>query len=187
MHHDAAPVITTVTDPALADEIAAVAAATFPLACPPHITAENIAVHIAKALNPQRFSEWIAADDVDVIVAQADPDGPVIGYTLLLHRPPEADDVRAVVPGAQITEISKMYVVPDHHGTRAGGQPAHLLMDAALAAARQHGSTQVWLGVNRGNERAQRYYRKMGFTVAGPRTFDLNGTVEHDYVMTRTP
>ncbi|MFC0315319.1 GNAT family N-acetyltransferase [Gordonia phosphorivorans] len=185
--HAAAPVITTVTDPTMADEIAAVAAATFPLACPPHITAENIAVHIAKNLNAERFAEWIGDDDHDVIAATEGPDGPVLGYTLLVHRPPTADDVRAVVPGDEITEISKMYVLPDHHGPRSTGRPAHLLMHAALAAARARGSALVWLGVNSGNERAQRYYAKMGFTVAGPRTFDMNGTLEHDYVMTRTP
>lgn len=181
MPDDTALVIETATDPALAPAVAEVAAVTFPLACPPHSSPDDIAAHIATALSPQRFAEWIGDDVHEVIVARLG--GRVIGYALLVHAPPTDDDVAAVVPGRTVTEISKMYVLPDHHGAVHDERPAHLLMAEALAAAHDRGSQTVWLGVNQLNERAQKYYRKMGFRRVGTRTFTMNGAVEHDYVM----
>lgn len=180
-----ATVIETVTDPACAAEVAYLAAVTFPLACPAHSTREDVAAHIARSLSPQRFAQWITDDLRDVIVARDGAGGPMIGYALLVHAPSSDDDVRAAVPGDDVTEISKMYVLPDHHSLHRETPPAHRLMASALDAARARGSSTVWLGVNQLNERALRYYRKMGFARAGSKTFDMNGVVEHDYVMTR--
>ena len=74
-----------------------------------------------------------------------------------------------------------MYVLPDHHGSGV----STALMDAALAAAVDWGAACVWLGVNQGNLRAQRFYTKCGFTINGTRTFQLGGHDENDYVMVR--
>ncbi len=188
-------VIETVTDLGAAPSIAFLAAATFPLACPAHSSREDIAAHIAESLSPQRFSAWITGDDADVIVARDGAGGPLIGYALVLHGRPADPDVRAAVPGDAVSEVSKMYVLPGHHGTsnhgtqphsqRRAATPSHQLMEAAVAAARARASSTVWLGVNQLNERALRYYRKMGFTRAGTKSFDMNGTVEHDFVMAR--
>ncbi|SKZ70786.1 acetyltransferase [Mycobacteroides abscessus subsp. abscessus] len=58
-------------------------------------------------------------------------------------------------------------------------------MRAAIETARDRGSVLVWLGVNQENVRAQRFYTKMGFERAGVKTFDLNGSIEHDFILTR--
>lgn len=58
-------------------------------------------------------------------------------------------------------------------------------MNAAIDDARDHGAGTVWLGVNQKNERAQRFYRKHGFTVSGTKSFRLGDATEDDYVMTR--
>lgn len=174
----ATPVV-TVTDPSAAPAIARLAATTFPLACPTHSTPENIAAHIAAELSPERFADWIGSPHRDVMAAQT-ADGP-LGYALVCHGPPDSADVRAAVGDQAVSEVSKMYVLPDHHGSGL----AHRLMEAALDAARRHGSATAWLGVNEENLRAVTYYRKTGFEVVGRRTFDMNGAVEHDYVMAR--
>ena len=190
----ASPSITTVTDTSAAPEIADVAAATFPLACPPHSTPANIAAHIATHLSREQFADYIADDIRDVLVARDDEDA-VIGYALLVHANPTDADVRTAVArsddGAQalaegrVTEVSKMYVLPDYHSSHVRASPAHALMGAALDAARTRGNTYAWLGVNSENERAQKYYRKMGFAQIGTKTFNMNGVVEHDHVMGR--
>lgn len=177
-------VIEAVTHPALAAEVAFVAAVTFPLACPAHSTRDDIAAHIARSLSPQQFSHWITDPGYTVLVAREGSNGPLVGYTLLIHGAPTDDDVRAAVPGDAVSEVSKMYVLPRHQGDRSA-RPAHRLMAAALDAARAHGSTATWLGVNQLNVRAQRYYAKSGFVRVGTRRFDMNGTVEHDYVLAR--
>ncbi|MDY6999176.1 MAG: GNAT family N-acetyltransferase, partial [Actinomycetota bacterium] len=56
---------------------------------------------------------------------------------------------------------------------------------AWASAAAGLGAVCVWLGVNQQNRRAQRFYAKHGFTVAGTKTFRLGEDIENDYVMVR--
>ncbi|MBD0861421.1 GNAT family N-acetyltransferase [Gordonia sp. zg691] len=177
--------VEVVTDPAAAAAVAQVAAATFALACPPHSTPEDIAGFISTSLQESNFRDHIADPLADVVVARDGVGGPVIGYTLVLHTEPSHPDVCAVVTERPVSEVSKMYVLPDHH-SRQGVTPSHQLMSVALDRARAHGSTMAWLGVNQLNVRAQRFYTKMGFTRVGVKTFSLNGSIEHDYVFTRS-
>ncbi|BBZ48485.1 GNAT family N-acetyltransferase [Mycobacterium heidelbergense] len=151
-----------------ADELAAVAARTFPLACPPSAAPGNIASFIAANLSAERFAEYLA-DPRHAIVTAAQG-GRIIGYAMIIRG---ADDDTA--------ELSKMYLLPDHHG--AGVSTA--LMDLALATAEEWGVRRVWLGVNQKNQRAQRFYAKNGFTVNGTRTFQVGTGRENDYVMVR--
>ena len=51
------PLVETVTDPGLADEVSAVAAATFPLACPPHAHPDAIAEFIDRLAQPTESRE----------------------------------------------------------------------------------------------------------------------------------
>jgi len=89
--------------------------------------------------------------------------------------------VQRAVHARPAVELSKMYVLPDNHGSGV----STALMDAALAAAAEWGAGCVWLGVNQENHRAQRFYKKCGFTVNGTRIFQLGGHDENDYVMVR--
>jgi ribosomal protein S18 acetylase RimI-like enzyme len=74
-----------------------------------------------------------------------------------------------------------MYLLPNYHG--AGVSTA--LMELTLATAEKWGVRCVWLGVNQGNKRAQRFYAKSGFTINGTRTFQVGARRENDYVMVR--
>ena len=187
-------IVGTVTESTRAEAVAAVAAATFPLACPPHSKPENIAAHIDAHLSADKFAEYIADPGKQVLAAH-DGAGAMIGYALLVYGRPDDPQVLAALESADhgatalaadaVAEVSKMYVLPDHHASRNDAKPAHALMQASLSAAHEHGAAYIWLGVNELNERAQKYYRKMGFTQIGTRTFDMNGMVEHDHVMGR--
>ena len=150
-----------------AAELAAVAALTFPLACPPSVTADNIAAFIEANLSAGRFADYV--DDPDRAVVIARQDDRIVGYAMLVRG------------GTDAAELSKMYVLPDRHSRGA----AAALMERALAVATDWGVRRVWLGVNQENQRAQRFYLKSGFTVSGTRTFRLGADVESDYVMTR--
>ena len=74
-----------------------------------------------------------------------------------------------------------MYVLAHRHGAGVAG----LLMSHAIRYATDAGARCVWLGVNQQNQRAQRFYGKHGFTVAGTKTFALGAHIEHDFVMVR--
>ncbi len=71
--------------------------------------------------------------------------------------------------------------MPDRHG---GGPAAGLIEDAvSLAVAR--GALSMWLGVNQENARANRFYEKHGFAIAGTKRFLVGERYEDDYVRLR--
>jgi ribosomal protein S18 acetylase RimI-like enzyme len=160
-------------------ELAAVAARTFPLACPTSVTPENIASFIDANLSDVRFAEYLA--DPQRLILTAGHEGRIIGYAMLISGVNDDPDVRRAVDIRPAAELSKMYVLPEHHGSGV----STALMDAALAAATEWGAECMWLGVNQKNQRAQHFYRKCGFTVNGTRTFQLGAHLESDYVMVR--
>jgi len=160
-----------------ADQLAEVAARTFPLACSPAVAADDIAACITGTLSPQRFREYLA--DSDRLVLAATESGRVIGYAMLV-RGAEPDVASLLEPGLAV-ELSKMYVLPDHHGDGT----AAALMETGIAWAAKVGARDVWLGVNQANHRAQTFYRKHGFVVAGTRTFQVGAIAENDFVMVR--
>lgn len=158
-------------------ELADVAARTFPLACPPTATENDIAAFIAENLSAHRFADYVA--DPDRIVLAAREEGRIVGYAMLIRGVPDDDDVQRAVAPRPAIELSKMYVLPDSHG----GGAASVLMAEALTLAHDTGYRCVWLGVNQENRRAQRFYAKHGFAVTGTKTFRLGAGVEHDFVM----
>ena len=162
-----------------AAELAAVAAATFPLACPPSADPADVEATIAIALSAQRFAEYLA--DPERMILVATDDGRIIGYTMLIRGICDDPDVAAAVAQRPAVELSKMYVLANHHG---GGASARLIQ-SGIAWAAESGAAALWLGANRKNERAQRFYRKHGFKITGARRFPLGESYEDDVVMVR--
>lgn len=174
------PVRVTAAVPADLADLAAVAAVTFPLACPPSATPDNIAAFIAEHLSEDRFATYLA-DPGRLVLAARDGAG-ITGYAMLIHGVPDDDAVQRAVPQRPAIELSKIYVRPESHGAGA----ASALMTAALQRSADLGVRCVWLGVNQENLRAQRFYTKHGFTVNGTKTFQLGAGIENDYVMVRS-
>ena len=162
-----------------AGRLAELAAVTFPLACPPSSSPEDIAAHLANTLSEGHFRLYLADPDVTVVVI--DVDGALRGYSLLVNRPAQDPDVAAALTLAPSVELSKCYVHPEHHGLGAAAE----LMHATLQAAASAGGAGVWLGVNSQNARAIRFYEKSGFRKVGSKSFRLGTTVEHDFVLER--
>lgn len=160
-----------------ADQLAEVAARTFPLACPPSVAAGDIAACITATLSPHCFRAYLA--DPDRLVVVATESGRIIGYTMML-RGADPDIAGMIEPGPAV-ELSKMYVLADHHG----GGAAAALMEAGISWAAEAGAQVVWLGVNQTNHRAQTFYRKHRFAVVGTRTFPVGAVLENDFVMVR--
>ena len=206
----AGPVELVVRPAAGADlaELADLAARTFPDACPPLLTAEQIAEHVAAHLTPGRFADWLADPRVILTVAALGRDtatrggrvasGELIGYSAVLIEPddggapppgldPRPDGVR--VPAAPdggaglAAELSKVYV---DARLRGSGTAAALLAGAVRDAAAR-GVTALWLGTNDANRRARRAYRRSGFAGAGSRTYDVGGRTCRDIVMVLNP
>lgn len=162
-----------------AEALSDVAAATFPLACPPNATPEDIEVFIEEVLSYERFGEYLS--DPRRTVLKATKDNKIVGYAMTMDGEPEDPTVAKVVTLRPILEISKMYVLPGQHGTGV----STALMDAVVVYARSTGHAGVWLGVNQHNQRAHRFYTKNGFETVGTKTFQVGSQLHHDFVMQR--
>lgn len=161
-------------------ELCAVAARTFPLACPPSSTPQNIAAFIAANLSPARFAGYLADPERVVLIAR--DDGRIVGYAMMIRGIIDDRDVQRAVSVRPTVELSKMYVLPESHGAGV----AAALMENALQHANEVAAKSVWLGVNQENQRARHFYIKHGFAVNGTRTFRVGAHSENDYVMVRT-
>ncbi len=183
--------------PATSDDaprLASLAAATFPLACPPELEEEAVAAFIAEHLTVERFGEYLT-DPARYLVVVGEYEGSqeAAGYTLSVlprtaDEAPYAADVAAVVPERPTAELSKIYVRPQFHSNGLG----RALMSAtleALAAVRVEGEalSAVWLGTNARNRRAQRFYGRCGFERRGTRHFSVGGRDMNDAVWAISP
>lgn len=156
------------------------AAATFPLACPPHTTDEAKAEFIRTVLSRERFAEYLA-DPRRSLLVDDDGSGHLRGYTMLIHGEPSDPDAAASITLRPTVELSKCYVLAREQGYGTSG----MLMAASLAVADEWGAAGIWLGVNEENARAIRFYEKSGFTKVGRKSFLVGDRYESDFVLER--
>jgi len=162
--------------PADAHRVSALAIETFPLACPPGTTRENIDLFCATKLSTQAFEAYLADPRVRIWGAvEADE---LVGYVMTVSGEPDDPVIVAAVKARPTVEISKIYLRQSAHGSGL----AQKLLDLALAHTKAHGAQSVWLGVNQKNERANSFYERNGFVVVGERRFQVGDRLEEDFV-----
>jgi ribosomal protein S18 acetylase RimI-like enzyme len=171
---------TELAGPGDSDELADVAARTFPLACPSWSRPEDIASFIDTNLSASCFSAYLSDPQRAVLVAR-DDGGRIVGYAMLIRGVPDDESIQRAVPLQPAVELSKLYLLKDFHGRGVSAA----LMDAALAIATAWGARCMWLGTNENNLRATRFYTKCGFKVNGAKTFQMGEFAEEDHVMIR--
>jgi len=159
-----------------ADRLSRLAAATFPLACPPSTPQADIDRHIRTELGASRFRELLSTPGIELHVA--DDGGVLVGYLMIVT---EGGDAPAL-PGNRPVELRRIYVDPSRHGRGV----ADALMARAVDRAREHGADCLWLGTNQQNARALSFYRRHGFTEIGTRTFRVGSSIECDFVLARS-
>ena len=153
--------------------LAELAAATFPLACPPGNTPESIQQFIDTHLSEAHFAEYLVDASKAILVA-----GEFEGYTLLVFQEPTDVDVASAITKHPTAELSKCYVRAGNHGSGLASE----LMQATIDYARSRAAAGVWLGVNEHNARANAFYAKHGFTQVGTKKFFLGDHWEDDFV-----
>lgn len=85
------------------------------------------------------------------------------------------------VTGPDPIELWRFYVDHPWHGRGV----AAALIAAVEDAARARGAQTLWLGVWERNTRAQAFYRKHGFTVAGSHIFWVGRDPQRDLIMVK--
>jgi ribosomal protein S18 acetylase RimI-like enzyme len=171
--------------PADASSLAALAAETFPLACPPTLSESDIQAFIELKLSVDAFQRYLADPDYRLWVAVPAPepgaDQEPAGYAMAIHGEPDDPETALAVVHRPTVELSKIYLRNRYHGSGTAAR----LMQAAIDDAREAGAASVWLGVNKLNDRANRFYAAQGFVVVGERRFRVGDQVEVDFVRER--
>ena len=162
--------------PADAHRVSALAIETFPLACPPGTTRENIDLLCATKLSPEAFEAYLSDPRVSIWCAAEGDE--LVGYVMTVSGEPEDPVIASAVSRRLTVEISKIYVRQSAHGSGISQQ----LMDVAVEDAKAHGAQSVWLGVNQQNARANSFYERRGFLVVGERRFQVGESLEEDFV-----
>jgi len=162
--------------PADADRVSTLARQTFPLACPPGTTRENIEVFCDTKLSEEAFDGYLADPHIRIWLATTEVEP--VGYLMNVGGGPPDTVIAGAVRMRPTVEISKIYVLESSHGSGVASR----LMSVAVEDARTQGAQSVWLGVNKHNERANRFYERQGFVIVGERSFQVGESLEDDFV-----
>lgn len=103
---------------------------------------------------PDRVTAEIADPDMRVCVAVRD--GKLAGFCKLVMRCTWPEHQRRTAP----IELKQLYLDPD----LTGGGIGRVLMDWAFDEARSFGADEIQLSVFSGNDGAQRFYARHGYT-----------------------
>ena len=161
-------------EPADAAACALVAGATFLEAFAGVLDGADIVAHVALNSSVEAFARTITDRDSIVTLAEAKGGAPV-GYSTLTT--PDLP----IAPRDGDVELKRIYTLAPTHGSGLGAA----LMDRAVEDARITGKRRILLGVYGGNARAQRFYVKHGFSVAGTRRFLVGATWHDDLIFAR--
>jgi ribosomal protein S18 acetylase RimI-like enzyme len=136
---------------------------------------------VAACLGSHSLPAWerlLARQGVQGWIAEVDPGGAPVGYSLLSAEPEfPAEHLR---PGD--AELRRIYVFSRFHGCGIG----QALMETAIARARHAGAGRLLLGLHQDNHRAMAFYQRNGFREIGRRLFPVGNATFDDPVMALT-
>lgn len=137
-------------------------------------TGENMAKYLAENLTREKLSAEL--DNPHSVFFFARHAGEVIGYLKLNTGPAQTEQQDSTA-----LEIERIYAHQAWHGKGIG----QLLLDKALAVARDRQASFVWLGVWEKNPRAIRFYDKNRFKPFGRHVFMMGDDPQTDILMRR--
>jgi ribosomal protein S18 acetylase RimI-like enzyme len=163
------------------DTLVTLAALTFPLACPPGHTPENIAAHLRHVFSVERFLDYATSSDVNLNVATVEDE--LVGFSLVDYRPSDDADVQQhLALASPYAELSKLYVHPDFHGAGV----ASSLLTTGINSMAERKIRTAWLTVSQLNVRANAFYEKSGFTMIATKQYLVGEVIDEDYLRVRT-
>ncbi|WP_234735841.1 GNAT family N-acetyltransferase [Tellurirhabdus bombi] len=143
---------------------------------PPHNRAEDVEAYVQETFTVDKTREELTDPKATFLLVPGS-DGKAIGYAKIRRqRPPRQ------LRGQHAIEIQRLYVANDQIGSGLGRK----LLEACQDIAQEEGYTAVWLGVWEHNQRAIRFYERMGFQCIGWHYFQFGQDRQRDYWMSKT-
>jgi ribosomal protein S18 acetylase RimI-like enzyme len=138
------------------------------------MSAEDLAAHLGDNLLPQSFARIL---EVDVILV-AEADGRLIGYTQFGKVDPSFSPIAETDQ-----ELRRLYVLAEYQNQGIGTK----LINTALEHPVLKNAERIYLDVWERNHGALKLYKRYGFTVVGPRKFEVKSGAEtsSDLIMVR--
>jgi len=165
--------------------LALVGAATFLEAYTWMLPVADMVEFCATAHSKEGYAAYLAKPSTRITLAVTGQDVPV-GYAMLVA--PELPEFEV---GPHDSELKRIYLLSKFRKaeTVVEGQPgvrvSQALLAAAIADAKDVGSTRLLLGTNDQNERAMAFYQREGFAVVGKRTFTVGAQVCSDFIFAK--
>jgi ribosomal protein S18 acetylase RimI-like enzyme len=135
---------------------------------------EDMAAYLADSFNHARIADELADSRSSFLIAEIEKTA--VGYAQM-----KSGDAPECVNGPHPIELVRLYAAKEWIGRSVG----EALMRACISQAEEQGYRTMWLGVWERNERAQKFYRKWGFEVAGQHVFQLGSDKQTDWIMSR--
>ncbi|RIK81219.1 MAG: GNAT family N-acetyltransferase [Planctomycetota bacterium] len=160
--------------PGDAAALALVGAATFLESFAGVLDGRDIVAHCRQQHAEHVYAGWLADDAFRTWLVLADQGDAPVGYLVLGRADLPLDDL-----AADDWEVKRLYLL----GRFQGGGLGRKLVQLAEEQALRRGGRRLLLGVYGRNERAIAFYRHMGFTTVGTRTFRVGARQYDDLVL----
>lgn len=147
------------------ESISAIAQISFPLACPPESKKSELDQYMSTNLDVRSFQKIY--QDTAHIVWVAENNSQVVGFCVVN------------IINSSNAKISKIYVLPEHHGSGV----AAMLIETAISLAKAQNIKVITLSVFSGNKRAKKFYNKFGFEFTEHVEFQMGREVHKDDLM----
>ena len=156
-----------------ADRLAIVAAATFIETYAGIVDGDDLVAHCHVTHAPAAYAGLLADTGKRLFLATLDPGAAPVGFMLM------GEPDLPVETGPDDMELTRIYALHRFHGVGLGPR----LMQTAIDTARTAGKRRLLLAVYSRNERANAFYRKMGFRQVGTRLFHVGVNDYQDWVL----
>lgn len=131
-----------------------------------------------KAYTSEAFNEAQIAKEIDEpnsLYVLAYADGELAGYARVRNN----DEVNDHFPGKKTIELQRIYALDKFIGKGVG----KALMNYSIELGKKQGAEILWLGVWEHNERAQKFYNKLGFERFSSHVFMMGQDAQTDILM----
>lgn len=137
---------------------------------------DDLADYLREAFDPVAIAVELQQRSNTFYLALSPDDGSPVGFAKMVDGPADPS-VRGETP----IQLSRLYILPDHHRLGLGGA----LLQVCLAHARARGHATLWLGVWENNQPALAFYARNHLELVGSKTFVVGRDEQCDLVMER--